>query len=183
MAKDSERGNPLPPLLTIVIQYIRKYRLPFKANCKQEWRFVKTPNIFVSKLSKEIFSKDSFLVILDIDCMYTNVDTDAGIDSVKRAFDRYSDSDGPDKSIIDLLELSLKGNDFEFNREMYQHVCDCTMCKFSSSNILHPCMSPIGKTLLYVHLTNLLFYISDIWIIYLLSGHNLKRNSGTSVRF
>ena len=52
-----------------------------------------------------MFSKDSFLVTLDIDSIYTNIGIDAGINSVKRAFDRYPDSD---KNIIDLLELSLK---------------------------------------------------------------------------
>ena len=56
--------------------------------------------------------------------MYTNIGIDAGINSVKRAFDRYPDSDRPDKKIIDLLELSLKGNG-----EMYQQVCGCAMVK------------------------------------------------------
>ena len=67
------------------------------------------------------------MVTLDTDSMYTNIGIDAGINSVKRAFDRYPDSDRPDKNIIDLLELSLKGNDFEFNGEMYQQVCGCAM--------------------------------------------------------
>ena len=53
------------------------------------------------------------MVSLDIDSMYTNIGIDEGINSVKRAFDRYPDSDRPNKNIIDLLELSLKGNDFE----------------------------------------------------------------------
>ena len=61
--------------------------------------------------------------------MYTNIGTDAGINSVKRAFDMYPDSDRPDKNIIDMLELRLKGNDFEFNGEMYQQVCGCAMRK------------------------------------------------------
>ena len=59
--------------------------------------------------------------------MYTNTGIDAGINSSKRAFDMYPDSDRPDKNIIDFLELSLKGNDFEFNGEMYQQVCGCAM--------------------------------------------------------
>ena len=66
--------------------------------------------------------------------MYTNIGIDAGISSVKRAFDRYPDSDRPDKNIIDLLELSLKGNDFEFNGEKYQQVCGCAMGKRFSPN-------------------------------------------------
>ena len=57
--------------------------------------------------------------------MYTNI----GINSVKTTFDRYPYSDRPDKNIIDLLELSLKGNDFEFNGKMYQQVCGCAKVK------------------------------------------------------
>ena len=75
------------------------------------------------------------MVILDIDSMYTNIGIDAGINLVKRAFDRYPDSHRPDKNIIDLLELSLKGNDFEFNGEMYQQACGCTVGKRFSPNL------------------------------------------------
>ena len=50
--------------------------------------------------------------------------------------------------------------------------------------ILHPSMSLNGKRLLFkVNLANLLFYISDIWMIYLLFGHTLKRNSGTNLKY
>ena len=61
--------------------------------------------------------------------MYTDIGIDAGIISVKRAFDSYPDSDRPEKTIIDLLELSLKGSDFEFNGEMKPQVCGCAMGK------------------------------------------------------
>ena len=66
--------------------------------------------------------------------MYTNIGIDAGINSIKRTFEKYPDSDRRDKNIIDLLELSLKGNDFEFNGEMYQQVCGCAMGERFSSN-------------------------------------------------
>ena len=56
--------------------------------------------------------------------MYTNIGIDRGINSVKYAFDR------PDKNIIDWLELSLKGNDFEFNGTVY----GCAMGKCFSPN-------------------------------------------------
>ena len=96
--------------------------------------FVKNTEDLLSKLSKTKIPKDSFLVTLDIDSMYTNIDIDAGIDSVKRAFDKYPDTDRPDENIIELLELSLKGNDFEFNGEIYQQVCGCAMGKRFSPN-------------------------------------------------
>ena len=61
--------------------------------------------------------------------MYINIGIDADMNSVKRAFDRYPDSGRRDKNIIDLSEVSLKGNDFEFTGEKYQQVCGCAMGK------------------------------------------------------
>ena len=104
----------------------------------------KTPKISYQNYQKKKNPKDSFLVTFDIDSMYKNIGINAGINSVKKAFDRYPDSDRPDKNIIDLLQLSLKGNDFKFNGEMYQQVCGCAMGKM----LLHPLMSPNGKRLL-----------------------------------
>ena len=87
-----------------------------------------------SKLRKENIPKHLFLVTLDFDSMYTNIGFDAGINSVKRTFDRYPDSDRPDTNSIDFLELSLKLNYFDFNGEMNQQVCRCAMGKRFSPN-------------------------------------------------
>ena len=122
--------------------------------------FVKNTDL-LSKLSKQNIPKDSYLVILHIDSMYTNIGIDAGINSVKRAVDRYPDSDRPDKNIIDLLELSLKRNHFEFNGEMYQQVCGCDMGKRFSPNFasIYVAVSKSSKSrLLY------LTYLDDILI-------------------
>ena len=74
------------------------------------------------------------MVTLDTDSMHTNIGIASGINSVKRAFDNYPDSDRPNKSIIDLLGLNLKGNAFEFHGEMYQQVFGCAMGKRFSPN-------------------------------------------------
>ena len=79
-----------------------------------------------------------------------------------------------------MLELSLKGNYFEFNGEMYQQVCGCAMGKrfspkFASNNVAEweeAALSKCNKSpLLYLR------YLDGILII----GHILKRNSGTSL--
>ena len=94
--------------------------------------------------------------------MYTNIGIDTGTNSVKRTFDKYPDSDRPDKNIIDLLELSLKGNYFEFNGEMYQQVWVVMLRVNALDQIWHPSISLNGKRLFKINLSNLLFYISDI---------------------
>ena len=95
--------------------------------------------------------------------MYTNIGIDAGINSVKCAFDR------PDKNVIDLLDLSLKGNDFEFNGKMYQQVRGCAMGKcfsphFTSIYVAEWEKAALSKSskspLLYLR------YLDDILIIW-----------------
>ena len=129
----------------------------------------KTPKTFYQNYQIKKNPKDSFLVTLDIDSMYTNIGIDAGINTDKRAFDRYPDSDRPDKNIIDLLELSLKGNDFEFNVEMYQQQCGCAMGKRFSPHFAfiyvavweEAALSKCSKSpLLYLR------YLDDILIIW-----------------
>ena len=92
-----------------------------------------------------------------------------GINLVKKAFDRYPDSDISNKNIIDLLELCLKGNDFEFNGEMYHQVCSCAMGKRFSPNFAsiyvaeweEVALSKCSKSLLLY-----LRYLDDILIIW-----------------
>ena len=117
------------------------------------------------------------MVTLDTDSIYTNIGFDAGINSVKRAFDRYPDSDRPDTNFIELLELSLKGKYFEFNWEMYQQVCGCAMGKRFCPNVAsiyvaeweEVALSKCSKSpLLYLR------YFDDILIIWTHSGTCLK---------
>ena len=118
------------------------------------------------------------MVTLDIDSMYTNRGIDAGIISVKRPFDRYPDSDRPDKNIIDLLDLSLKRKYFEFNGEMYQQVCGCAMGirfspTFASTYVAkweEAAISKYSKSLLLY-----LRYLDDILIIIQVTNIILKR--------
>jgi hypothetical protein len=66
---------------------------------------------------------------MDVDAMYTNIDIEKGLNSIRRAFADYPDTNRPDREVIALLELSLKGNDFEFAGEIFQQICGCAMGK------------------------------------------------------
>jgi uncharacterized protein (UPF0297 family) len=100
--------------------------------------FLKNTEDFLSQVSETWIPPNSFLVTLDIDAMYTNIDIEKGIHSIRRAFVNYPDTNRPDREVIALLELSLKGNDFEFDGEIYQQICGCAMGKRFS-----PCFANI----------------------------------------
>ena len=81
--------------------------------------FIKDTSDFLNKLKQVKINENSLIFTLDVDSMYTNIDHDSGLAAIKKAFDTNPDPRRPDQHILDLLELSLKNNDFQFNRETF----------------------------------------------------------------
>ena len=63
--------------------------------------------------------QNAFLFSIDIDSLYTNIDTEAGLQAVKEVFSKFPDSERPDTELLELLNLNLTKNDFEFNNKFY----------------------------------------------------------------
>ena len=61
----------------------------------------------------------SLLFTIDIDSLYTNIETGPGLRAVRETFERYPDSSRPDSHILDLLEICLTSNTFTFNNKQY----------------------------------------------------------------
>lgn len=66
---------------------------------------------------------------LDVESLYTNIDTPAGLAAVKKMFDKYPDVKRPDDEVLQLLEINLTKNDFEFNGDYYLQVKGTAMGK------------------------------------------------------
>ena len=91
--------------------------------------YVKDTYDFVNKLSTVRAPPEAFLFSIDISSLYTNIDTELGLQAVRKAFDTYPDSSRPDGALLQLLELSLTRNDFEFNGKFYLQVHGTAMGK------------------------------------------------------
>jgi len=131
--------------------------------------YLKNTQDFLSKISETKIPQNAFLATLDIDAMYTNIDLDAGITAIRKSFDKYPDEDRPDEEILELLELSVKGNDFKFGDEFYLQTCGVSMGKRFSPNFANifvadweeKALSKSNKQpLLYLR------YLDDIFIIW-----------------
>ncbi|GAA6102481.1 uncharacterized protein LOC114849825, partial [Tachysurus ichikawai] len=70
-----------------------------------------------------------FLFTIDVDSLYTNIDTTAGLTAVKEWFDRYPDKHRPDQHLLGLLKINLIQNDFEFNSEYFLQIKGTAMGK------------------------------------------------------
>lgn len=77
--------------------------------------YLKDTSDFLNKLKAVKITGNSLLVTMDVESMYTNIDHESGLAAVKSAFENNPDPKRPDQQILDLLELSLKNNDFQFN--------------------------------------------------------------------
>ena len=64
---------------------------------------------------------------MDVSSLYTNIDTTHGLECVKKTLQENPVSDRPDDLILDILDLCLKNNYFEFNGKMYHQVSGTAM--------------------------------------------------------
>ena len=81
--------------------------------------YLKDTSDFLNKLKQAKINENSLIVTMDVESMYTNIDHESGLAAVKKAFEDNIDPLRPDQHILDLLELSLKNNDFQFNGETF----------------------------------------------------------------
>ena len=91
--------------------------------------YIKDTYDFINKLKQSKVEKNTLLVTLDVSSMYTNIDHESGLKAVREAFKDNPDPTRPDEHILELLEISLKNNDFQFNGETFLQVKGTAMGK------------------------------------------------------
>lgn len=81
--------------------------------------YLKDTYDFISKVKTLKIPKNAFLFTIDIDSLYTNIETEVGLKAVKTFMEKYPDPKRPDNYILKLLEINLTRNDFEFDSKFY----------------------------------------------------------------
>ena len=130
--------------------------------------YIKNTYDFLDKISDIQLKPSSLLISLDVESMYTNIEHEDGLNAIKDAFSDYED-DPKFKAILELLEISLKFNDFEFNNKLYvqtsgtamgrkyaPHYADIYMAKFEK-DALNQC--PLKPDCYFR-------YLDDIFIVW-----------------
>lgn len=91
--------------------------------------YIKDTYHFIQIIKDLKIPPNSLFFSMDVDSLYTNIDTPSGIQAVKNAFFKYPDKKRPDKELIDLLEINLTRNDFLFDDKFYLQVKGTAMGK------------------------------------------------------
>ena len=139
--------------------------------------YIKDSYDFINKLKKVKAKENSLIVTMDVDSMYTNIDHESGIAAIKQAFLDHPDPLRPDEHILDLLELSLRNNDFVFNGETFLQVKGTAMGKKYAPSYANIFMAYFEKEAMkkcYLKPTTYNRFLDDIFIIWDHGRENLE---------
>lgn len=93
--------------------------------------YLKDTYDFLAKIRDIKVPRNALLITLDIESLYTNIQTEDGLKSVEKMFAKYPKSQHirPEKEILELLKLNLDNNDFMFRNEWYLQISGTAMGK------------------------------------------------------
>lgn len=139
--------------------------------------YVKNSYEFVNKVKEFKMENDWLLVTGDVSALYTNMHFDRTLDCVRKAFSDNPDPSRPDNSILKLLEISLKNNDFNFNGEYFLQILGTAMGKRFAPGLANLYLIELDyKAMNGFQTKPLLFirYLDDIFFIWPGSVASLK---------
>lgn len=106
--------------------------------CQQQYSYTKDTIHFISKIRNKQILPTHYLVTGDITSLYTNMDHGLIMSSIQSFFSKFPDKNRPDKYILELLHLTITGNDFVFNGQFYLQVLGMAMgnpCSPATANL------------------------------------------------
>lgn len=111
-----------------ISEYIDAHLQPV---ANQHPSYIKDTYDFLNKIRDIKVPPGALLITLDIESLYTNIQTADGLESVRKMFQKHPTAHclRPEKEILELLELNLNGNDFKFNDQWYLQVSGTAMGK------------------------------------------------------
>lgn len=147
-------------------EYIDYFLYPLSIKHKS---YIKDTYDFVNKIRQTQIPLNSFLFTMDVNSLYTNIDTTEGMKAVQKTFLQYPDTQRPEAEILKLLFINLTRNDFEFNGKFYLQINGTAMGKKfapSYANIFMAhweieALQTVEKKPMYYYR-----YLDDIWGIW-----------------
>jgi len=91
--------------------------------------YIKDTYDFLRKIRLLEVPQDAMLFTMDVDALYTNIDIQEGIQAIKNIFRKHPNKKRPDKELLQLLEINLTRNDFEFNGDFFLQIKGTAMGK------------------------------------------------------
>src|SRR5579872_6995483 len=99
-----------------ISEYINNFLHPLSIKHNS---YIKNSYEFVNKIKNFAINNNCLLVTGDITALYTNMEISRSIQCFEEMLSKTSGEKRPDKELVELLELSLRNNDFMFNSKHY----------------------------------------------------------------
>lgn len=96
---------------------------------KKHTSYIKDTYDFIEKIKDLFIPTNSTLFTIDVDSLYTNIDIAEGIQAVRDILFKFRDIKRPDKELLQLLEINLTRNDFEFDGKYFLQIKGTAMGK------------------------------------------------------
>ena len=132
--------------------------------------FIRDTYDFAQKIRDKPLPQEAILVTCDVTALYTNMKLDRILSTVANAFQKHPRIDRPDKYLLQLLEITLRGNDFDFNGQTYLQVCGTAMGKPdapSQADIYLEEFDRLAKTGFTEHPELLFRFLDDVFFVWL----------------
>ena len=91
--------------------------------------YIKDTYDFIAKIKGLEIPSSAFLVTGDVCQLYTNMDISRSIEAIRAIFAEYPCELRPDEEILQLLELTLRNNEFEFAGRLFLQILGTAMGK------------------------------------------------------
>lgn len=137
--------------------------------------YLKDTYDFIEKTKDLRIPTDAFLFTIDIDSLYTNIETRAGMLAVRECMKKFPDRKRPDEYILKLLEINLTKNDFEFNSEFHLQIKGTAMGKKfapSYANIFMAAWEDSALSSSPLKPSAYFRFLDDIWGVWTYSREN-----------
>lgn len=158
-----------------VSKFIDSYIRPISMN---HFAFIKDTYDFISKIRNHKIPANAILVTGDVSALYTNMNINRTIGTVNRALGNANFDNKLKNYLLNLLEITLKNNDFQFNNEYFLQICGTAMGKAYAPALADLYMQEIDSRAChgtFKDLIQLYFrFLDDIFFIWLGSMTQLK---------
>ena len=139
---------------------------------KETDSYIEDTRDFLCKIKQnESVKPDSIIGTLDVGSLYTNIPNDEGMESIKEVLEsKRKRTGGPtNQTLLDLLEIILKKNNFQFNGTNYLQISGTAMGTKVAPSYANLFMSKLEKEMLETYPlkpTTWWRYIDDIFFIW-----------------
>lgn len=124
---------------------------------------------FISKIRDVSVPPCSLLITGDITALYTNMNITRSLHVIKDIFASHPDPNRPDKHILQLLDICLRFNDFEFAGEIFLQILGIAMGKSFAPNLANVYLLDFDKAAIsgFTVFPSLFFrFIDDVFLVW-----------------